>query len=41
MVLLAMMIRRRGRRSRTGGLVGHDDKEEGEEEQNWCTSWSW
>ena len=31
-----MVIRRR-RRSRTGALVGHDDKEE-EHEQNWYTS---
>ena len=32
------MMRIRRRRSRTGALVGHDeDKEEGEEEQNWCS----
>ena len=34
---MAMRIKRR-RKSRTGALVGHEDKEE--EEQNWCSSWS-
>ena len=35
---MAMVIRRRST-SRTGALVGHDDKEE-EHEQDWCTSGS-